>query len=193
MAGSAAERNRMTRQTAPVMEQGRGARHTIRRSRAPGSAATVAAIFHSRGELDARLMRCCWRLRPGRPSTILADSDEGAKAARPGHVAAEELADIGPVTRQPLLAPEDITVQYGGASWRFAASRRCRDLRGGVSGGGKNGGPLAGLPWWQPLYHRPVSPALLNIRRLVGKDAAQGAAGALAARGLVLGSGFRIA
>src|SRR6202035_4230745 len=69
----------------------------------------VAAIFHSRGELDAAVDALLLAGFDRADIDILADLDEVQKALGPVHVAVEDLADIGRVPRQPFLAAEDIT------------------------------------------------------------------------------------
>src|ERR1700732_2800270 len=68
----------------------------------------VAAIFHSRGELDAAVDALLLAGFDRADIDIIADLDEVHRALGRIHVAAEELADIGRVPRRPFIAPEDV-------------------------------------------------------------------------------------
>jgi hypothetical protein len=144
----------------------------------------VAAIFHSRGELDAAVDALLLAGFDRADIDILADLDEVQKALGPVHVAAEELADIGRVPRQPFLAPEDITgstavvmgvfTAFGAGAAAFAVV---------ASGGGTMAAVAAALV--AAAITGGVA-ALLNIHRLIGRERAKSLEAHMAARGLVL-------
>jgi hypothetical protein len=144
----------------------------------------VAAIFHSRGELDAAVDALLLAGFDRADIDILADLDEVQKALGPVHVAAEELADIGRVPRQPFLAPEDITGSTAVVMGVFASFGAGAATFAVVSSGGGTMAAVAGA-----LVAAAITgsiAALLNIRRLVGQERAKALQAHMAARGLVL-------
>jgi hypothetical protein len=68
----------------------------------------VAAIFHSRGALDAAIDALLLSGFDRADIDIIADRDEVQRAIGPVHVAPEELADVSRVPRRPVTEPEDI-------------------------------------------------------------------------------------
>jgi hypothetical protein len=144
----------------------------------------VAAIFHSRGELDAAVDALLLAGFDRADIDILADLDEVQKVLGPVHVAAEELADIGRVPRRPFLAPEDISGSTAVVMGVFGAFGAGAAAYAVVSSGG---GTMAALA--AALVAAAITggiAALLNIRRLVGRDRAKSLEAHMEARGLVL-------
>jgi hypothetical protein len=144
----------------------------------------VAAIFHSRGELDAAVDALLLAGFDRADIDILADLDEVQKALGPVHVAAEELPDIGRVPRRPFLAPEDITGTTAVVMGVFAAFGAGAAAYAVVAW---DGGTMAAVA--AALVAAAIAggiAALLTIRRLVGKDRAKSLEAHMAARGLVL-------
>ncbi|HEY2228705.1 MAG TPA: hypothetical protein VGI22_13385 [Xanthobacteraceae bacterium] len=68
----------------------------------------VAAIFHSRGALDAAVDALLLAGFDRADIDIIADLDEVQRRIGPAYVAPEELADISRVPRRPVIEPEDI-------------------------------------------------------------------------------------
>jgi hypothetical protein len=144
----------------------------------------VAAIFHSRGELDAAVDVLLLAGFDRADIDIVADLDQVQKVLGPVHVAAEDLADIARVPRRPFLAPEDITGSTAVVMGVFGT------LAGGAaeyavvsSGGGAIAAVAAALV---AAAIAGGSAALVNIRRLVRRDRAKSLEAHMEARGLVL-------
>jgi hypothetical protein len=144
----------------------------------------VAGVFSSRGELDAAVDALLLAGFDRADIDIIADPDEVLKALGPVHVAAEELADMGRVPRQPFLTPEDITGSTAVVMGIFAAAGAGAATYVVVASGG---GTIAAVA--AALVTAAVTggiAALLTVRRLVGRERLKSLEAHMAARGLVL-------